>query len=169
MFALSNTLASDDELADETFDCDLKAKLGVAAEERLMLVIYLYEDGTPEQVAVFTAGRLRRPVVVVSEDCEEVLAFARPPMLIMQTEIQFSNPGDHVAAATAALTAQGFAVELFGRVDQHGGVTPCIRVCGWSDTSAMLDLMVNIFGPLGGDVSDTTSDDDLPLYRSKLN
>ena len=58
MFALSHTLASDDELADETFDRDLKAKLGLAVTERLMFVLYLPDDGTPEQVAVVLKMRL---------------------------------------------------------------------------------------------------------------
>jgi hypothetical protein len=172
MFALSHTLASDDELAGETFDVELKAKLGLAATERLMCVLYLPDDGTPEQVAVFTAGRLRRPVVVLGDDHEEVLAFARPPVLVMQTEVMFRNPDD-VAAATAALTAQGFTVENVDWVDEVDGVVmspaQCIKVRRWSNTSAMLDLMKSIVGPLGADVSDTSLADDLPFYRSKRN
>jgi hypothetical protein len=74
--------ASDDELADVCDDIELKAKLGVGANETLMLVVYLEEDGDPEDVAMVIAKRLKKPTVVVDLDAidtdDEVLAFARP-------------------------------------------------------------------------------------------
>jgi hypothetical protein len=74
--------ASDDELADVCDNIELKAKLGVGANETLMLVVYLEEDGDPEDVAMVIANRLKKPVVVLHLDASgtdgEVLAFARP-------------------------------------------------------------------------------------------
>ena len=47
-----------------------------------MLVVYLPEDGDPEDVAMVIANRLKKPVVVIDLDAtgtdDEVLAFARP-------------------------------------------------------------------------------------------
>ncbi len=74
--------ASDDELADICDDAEFKKKLGVAASETLMLVVYLLEDGDPEDVCMVIANRLKKPVVVIDLDAtgtdDEVLAFARP-------------------------------------------------------------------------------------------
>ena len=89
----------------------------------------------------------------------------------MEAEIQFLDPDD-IDAAIAALSARGFSVEILDWVDECEGVilSPAkwIKVCGWSDTGAFLDLMISIVGPLGGDVSET-SPADSPLDRSNMN
>jgi hypothetical protein len=70
--------AHDDELSSICDDAEFKAKLGVSAEETLMLVVYLPEDGEPEDVAALIANRLKKPTVVIDIDDDAVLAFARP-------------------------------------------------------------------------------------------
>jgi hypothetical protein len=73
--------ARDGELANESTDRKLKAQLGVAEGERLMVAVYLPGDleflGTPEEEAAAIVARLREPVAMMSED-GELLAFVRP-------------------------------------------------------------------------------------------
>ena len=68
----------DDELASICDDTEFKAKLGVGAEETLMIVVYLPEDGEPEDVAALIANRLKKPTAVIDIDTNETLAFVRP-------------------------------------------------------------------------------------------
>ena len=84
-FEMNRMRARDCELAEEWDDPELKAQLGVADGERLMVAVYLPvefrepdDDATPEQEAASIVARLHEPVAVLSED-GELLAFARPP------------------------------------------------------------------------------------------
>jgi hypothetical protein len=82
---MTKTMAARDcELAEESTDRKLKAQLGVAEGERLMVAVYLPVDlrelddvATPEEEAAAIVARLHEPVVMMSED-DEVLAFVRP-------------------------------------------------------------------------------------------
>jgi hypothetical protein len=76
--------ARDIELAEESTDRKLKAQLGIAEGERLMVAVYLPAElreiddiATPEAEAAAIVARLREPVVMMSED-GELLAFVRP-------------------------------------------------------------------------------------------
>jgi hypothetical protein len=76
--------ARDDELAEESTDRKLKAQLGVAEGERLMVAMYLPMElrelgdvATPEEEAAAIVARLREPVAMMSEG-GELLAFVRP-------------------------------------------------------------------------------------------
>ena len=75
--------ARDGELAEESTDRKLKAQLGVAEGERLMVAMYLpmefreLDVATPEEEAAAIVARLREPVAMMSED-GELLALVRP-------------------------------------------------------------------------------------------
>jgi hypothetical protein len=86
-----NLPARDSELAEDCatiskqWDRKLKAELGVAEWEQLMIAVYLPtefrdidDDTTPKDQAAALAIRLGRPVAVVNEN-EQLMAFARPP------------------------------------------------------------------------------------------
>jgi hypothetical protein len=68
----------DDELASICDDTEFKAELGVGAEETLMIVVYVPDDGEPEDVAALIANRLKKPTAVIDIDTNETLAFVRP-------------------------------------------------------------------------------------------
>ena len=83
--------AHDSELAEncatisKEWDRNLKAELGVAESEQLMIAVYLPaefldidDNTTPEEEATALAARLRRPVAVMNE-YSQLLAFGRPP------------------------------------------------------------------------------------------
>jgi hypothetical protein len=83
---MTKTMAARDfELAEESTDQKLKAQLGVAEGERLMVAVYLPGElrelddvVTPEEEAAAIVARLHEPVVMMSED-GALLAFVRPP------------------------------------------------------------------------------------------
>jgi len=83
--------ASDSELAEDCatlskqLDRKLKAELGVAPWEQLMIALRITaefrdidDNATPEEEAAAIAARLGKPVAVVNYDNDQVLAFARP-------------------------------------------------------------------------------------------
>jgi hypothetical protein len=85
MPARDSDLAEDAADIDAAWDRELKAELGVAEQEQLMIAVFLpteFRDiddvATPEEEAAVLAARLRRPVAVMNEN-SQLLAFARPP------------------------------------------------------------------------------------------
>jgi len=77
-------LAEDCATISKQWDRMLKAELGIAECEQLMIAVYLPvefrdidDNTTPEGQAASLAVRLGRPVAVVNED-EQLLAFAHP-------------------------------------------------------------------------------------------
>jgi hypothetical protein len=43
-----------------------------------MIVVYVPDDGEPEDVAALIANRLKKPTAVIDIDTNETLAFVRP-------------------------------------------------------------------------------------------
>ena len=85
MPARDSELAEDCATISKQWDRKLKAELGVAEWDQLMIAVYLPaefrdidDDATPEEEAAVLAARLRRPVAVMNET-SQLLAFARPP------------------------------------------------------------------------------------------
>jgi hypothetical protein len=85
MRARDSELAEDCATINKQWDRELKAELGVAEWEQLMIAVYLPlefrdidDNATPEEEAAAIAARLRRPVAVVDDEHDQLLAFARP-------------------------------------------------------------------------------------------
>ena len=85
MPARDSELAEDCATISKQWDRKLKAELGVAEWDQLMIAVYLPaefrdidDNTTPKEQAAALAVRLGRPVAVVNEN-EQLMAFARPP------------------------------------------------------------------------------------------
>ena len=85
MSARDSELAEDCATISKQWDRKLKAELGVAEWEQLMIAVYLPaefrdidDNTTPEEEATALAAQLRRPVAVMNEN-SQLLAFGRPP------------------------------------------------------------------------------------------
>ena len=85
MPARDSELAEDCATISKQWDRMLRAELGVAECEQLMIAVYLPagfrdidDNTTPEEQAASLAVRLGRPVAVMNEN-SQLLAFARPP------------------------------------------------------------------------------------------
>ena len=100
---MSNSAIDDDELASICDDPELKAKLGVAPEETLMLVLYYPDsdaDPDPEDMAGEIADTLQRPTVIMGfhDGADVVLAFKRP--MPIQPEAKSASVPDTVPKTT---------------------------------------------------------------------